>query len=93
LRTWTKDPTCALLAPEAQGYEPHDWRDPFVFRDERSGQWAMLLAARRAAGASRRRGCTALLTSPDLRQWTVQQPFWAPEAWFTHECPDLFRWG
>jgi len=93
LRTWTKDTGFSFFAPVSQGYEPHDWRDPFVYRDEHRGEFGMLLAARKTTGPGRNRGCTALATSPDLRTWTVREPFWAPDEYFTHECPDLFRIG
>lgn len=93
LRTWTKDHEFNFFAPTAQGYEPNDWRDPFVYRDERRGEFAMLLAARKTTGPDRNRGCVALATSPDLFRWTVREPFWAPDEYFTHECPDLFRIG
>ena len=49
LRTWRKDPDFRLIAPAAQGYEPHDWRDPFVFWNEAAGEYWMLLAARKDA--------------------------------------------
>ncbi len=91
LRAWTKDDEFTFFAPA--GYEPNDWRDPFVFWNEEAGEYGMLLAARKTTGPSRNRGCTALATSPDLRAWTVREPFWAPDEYFTHECPDLFRIG
>jgi beta-fructofuranosidase len=53
----------------------------------------MLLAARLRDGPQRRRGCTALCTSRDLRTWRVREPLYAPGLFFTHECPDLFREG
>lgn len=53
----------------------------------------MLLAARLTEGPSRRRGCTALCVSKDLKSWEVREPFYAPGLFFTHECPDLFRMG
>jgi beta-fructofuranosidase len=53
----------------------------------------MLLAAREKDGPDNRRGCIALITSPDLERWSVQAPFWSPRLYYTHECPDLFRWG
>ncbi|MFZ4696114.1 MAG: glycoside hydrolase, partial [Verrucomicrobiia bacterium] len=85
LRRWEKDSSFpTLFAPP--GYEPDDWRDPFIFHDERSGEFGMLLAARLARGPSRHRGCLALLTSRDLREWTVREPFWAPDRYRTHEC-------
>ena len=89
---WSKDGAFPpLLAPE--GYEPHDWRDPFVFWNEQAGEYWMLLGARKAQGPSRRRGCTALLASPDLARWEQREPLWAPDLYYMHECPDLFRWG
>jgi len=91
LKTWTKDVDFRI--EPAPGYERDDWRDPFVYFDERYGQYAMLLASRRTNGPSRNRGCTALLTSPDLQTWTVCEPLWSPNLYFTHECPDLFQIG
>jgi beta-fructofuranosidase len=91
LKTWTKDPSFGFGAPPT--YEPDDWRDPFVFRNEEAGQYWMLLAARQQQGPSRHRGCTTLATSVDLQNWQVRDPFWAPALYYTHECPDLFRMG
>lgn len=90
---WSKRPDEAFVAPSAAGYEPHDWRDPFVFWNAEAKEYWMLLAARRTTGPERRRGCTALAASKDLRNWEVREPFWAPGTFFTHECPDLFRTG
>jgi beta-fructofuranosidase len=92
LLRWRKLPEDTFYAPEAD-YEPHDWRDPFVFRNEEAGEYWMLLAARLKSGPSRRRGCIALCASRDLEHWEVRPPFWAPGLYFTHECPDLFRMG
>jgi beta-fructofuranosidase len=89
LRTWKKLPNDTFLAPE--GYESDDWRDPFVFRKD--DEWWMLLAARLREGPKRRRGCTALCVSRDLRAWEVRDPLYAPGLFFTHECPDLFSVG
>lgn len=89
---WQKVPEDTFFAP-ADRFEPHDWRDPFVFWNEEAGEYWLLAAARLKDGPSRRRGCTALCTSKDLRKWQVQEPFYAPDLFFTHECPDLFRMG
>lgn len=93
LRTWTKDPDFGLAAPAEMGYEPHDWRDPFVFWNAEAGEYWMLLAARRTVGPERQRGCVALMTSPDQQIWSLRAPFWDPGQYITHECPDLFRQG
>jgi beta-fructofuranosidase len=36
LDTWEKQPGEMFFAPKS-GYEPHDWRDPFVFWNEDAG--------------------------------------------------------
>lgn len=87
---WQKQPADTFYAPSGE-YEPHDWRDPFVFWNAEANQYWMLLAARLKTGPSRRRGCTALCTSTDLRHWQVQAPLYAPGLYYTHECPDLFH--
>lgn len=89
---WTKCRGELFFAPSELGYEPHDWRDPFVFQDE-EGLYHMLLAARRTTGARTRRGVTAHCTSRDLVDWQVCEPLWQPDSYFAHECPDLFRMG
>ena len=55
----------------------------------------MLIAGRLKNGdPSSARGVTLLACSPDLTHWEVEkEPFYAPHAYFTHECPDLFRIG
>jgi beta-fructofuranosidase len=93
LRTWRKDPDFRFRAPTSAGYEPDDWRDPFVFWNPQAGEYWMLLAARLAQGSSRQRGLTALAASNDLLNWEVRPPFWAPSLYYTHECPDLFKIG
>lgn len=92
LKTWKKIPEHTFFAP-VDKYEMHDWRDPFVYYNAQTKEYNMLLAARFTKGVSRRRGLTALCTSKDLIKWKVEQPFYAPGLYFTHECPDLFKMG
>jgi beta-fructofuranosidase len=87
-----KNPEHTFFAP-ADKYEPHDWRDAFVFWNEDAKEYNMLLAARFKTGIPRRRGLTALCASKDLVKWEVKEPFYAPALYFTHECPDLFKMG
>lgn len=89
---WTKQPGEMFFSP-GDNFEPHDWRDPFVFWNPEVKEYWMLTAARLKTGPSRRRGCTALSTSKDLVHWTVRDAFWTPSLYFTHECPDLFKMG
>jgi beta-fructofuranosidase len=88
-----EDTHFAIFAPTDRGYEKDDWRDPFVYWDKDANEFRMLLAARKSTGPTRNRGCTALMGSNDLRDWQLREPFWAPDEYFTHECPDLFRMG
>ncbi len=89
---WKKIPADTFFAP-GNIYEPHDWRDAFVFWNEDAKEYNMLLAARFKTGIPRRRGLTALCASKDLAKWEVRERFYAPGLYFTHECPDLFKMG
>lgn len=89
---WEKDLDFCLHAPAC--FEVHDFRDPFIFYHEERREYCMLLAARKKNGSYRRSGCTAIATSKDLNKWTVlEEPFYAPDMYYTHECPDLFQMG
>ena len=92
LEKWTKIPedTFCNLTDE---YEFRDWRDPFVWYDEKEKIYKMLLSTRKKAAETRRRGTTALLVSEDNRKWELAEPFWQPRLYYAHECPDLFRIG
>lgn len=46
-----------LVAPQP-GYDPHEWRDPYVFWNADSGEYILILGARRLDGAKLRTGCT-----------------------------------
>lgn len=91
LMRWEKDPANPISFADFERYEPHDWRDPFVFWNEETQEFWMLLAARIKEGPFHRRGVTALAASKDLQHWDVREDFWSPRLYFTHECPDLFR--
>lgn len=93
LTTFEKIPEDTFFAPAEMGYEADDWRDPFVFFDEPSGCYHMLLAARQTENRTGGKGCTAHCVSRDLRHWEVLPPLWSPELYYTHECPDLFKMG
>lgn len=88
-REWRKHPEHTFGAPA--GYEPGDFRDPFVFRPDPSGPWHLLVIARRAEGADRRRGVILDYVSDDLVRWTFRGEFWAPSRYVAIECPEVFR--
>lgn len=84
-----------LVAPEP-GFDPDNWRDPFVLRDDTNDRWVMILGARKSGDVIGVSGRTVWYTSTDLEQWTFQGDFWAPDLYTMHEMPDLFwlndRW-
>lgn len=90
---WEKVKEFGLKAPDWA--EPHDFRDPFVYYDEEKKKYCMLLVGReKSADPSNMRGITLLYYSDDLWNWEVdEKPFYAPCAFFAHECPDLFKMG
>jgi beta-fructofuranosidase len=53
----------------------------------------MLVAGRHTTGPQRRRGVIVQLTSTDLLEWQVAEPFWDPRRYLMHECPDVFEWN
>ena len=93
LYTWEKVRDFELQAPEH--LEMHDYRDPFIYYDEEDKKYCMLLAGRvKSDGPVNSKGVTLILRSEDLRHWELdEEPFYAPGAFFTHECPDLFKMG
>lgn len=82
----------AVVAPQ-EGYDPDDWRDPWVIRDEERGGYLMILGARKAGPKTLATGCTVAFTSDDLEHWEFAGDFWAPGLYTMHEMPDLFREG
>jgi beta-fructofuranosidase len=94
LRTWIKDERNPIFQADRRWYEPIDWRDPFVFWNDATSEYWMLLAACSKTEPLRHRGCIGLAVSPDLENWQVRPPLWAPQMYRAAlECPDLFRCG
>ena len=92
LINWEKLPELTFGADE-RIYEPFDWRDPFVFYNEEEKCFDMLLAARLSGASEKNGGCVGLCRSYDLLRWEAKEPFYNPESYMTHECPDLFKLG
>lgn len=82
-----------VFGSDGKLYEVYDWRDPFVYLNEEDNCYYMLLAARRNGASQKNGGCIALCKSKDLWNWEICEPFYEPQAYLTHECPDLFSMG
>lgn len=75
------------------GYDPSDWRDPWVVRDDEQDRYLVLLGARQPGPKTRRTGRTVCFSSPDFMNWKFEGDFWAPGLYTMHEMPDLFKMG
>ncbi len=84
---FTKTEPNPFLAPGPQYTK--DFRDPFVFADEKSGLFHLIVSTVLKEG---HRGCLAQYTSSDLKQWVEVEPFLV-EGNETPECPDYFKWN
>jgi beta-fructofuranosidase len=91
LINWTKSNE-KLVVPQ-EGYDPYDWRDPYVFWNEESKEYMMILGARKLDGKKIPTGCTVYFTSKDLKKWDFKGDFWAPNLYSMHEMPDIFKIG
>ncbi|MBS4206584.1 GH32 C-terminal domain-containing protein [Bacillus sp. FJAT-50079] len=91
LLNWEK--TNEILVSPQEGYDPDDWRDPFVFWDDDSQEYIMILGARKLQGNKVLTGCTVYFTSKDFDNWDFKGDLWAPNLYSMHEMPDMFKMG
>ena len=86
---WEKDGRFELPPPE--GYDPENWRDPFVLWDDNAQQWMMILGARLDGPPTKDTGRTVWFSSADQTNWKFEGDLWAPDLYTMHEMPDLFQ--
>jgi beta-fructofuranosidase len=91
LLNWNK--TCEKLVIPQAGYDSSEWRDPYVFWNEDTREYVMILGARKLDGKKIRTGRTVYFTSTDLKNWDFKGDFWAPNLFYMHEMPDIFKMG
>lgn len=89
---WTKSKEALTFYPQ-EGYDPDDWRDPWVIRDEEKEEYLLILGTRKAGPKTQQTGRTVKFTSKDLKDWKFEGDFWAPDLYTMHEMPDLFKMG
>ena len=89
---WTKTQEALTFCPQ-EGYDPDDWRDPFVIWNEEAQEYLLILGARKIGPKTEQTGRTVKFTSKDLKNWEFQGDFWAPGLYTMHEMPDLFKIG
>jgi beta-fructofuranosidase len=91
LINWNK--TSEKLVVPREGYDSTEWRDPYVFWTENAQEYVLMPGARKLDGKKIRTGRTVFFTSTDLRAWDFKGDFWAPNLFYMHEMPDIFRHG
>lgn len=65
------------------------WRDPWVWRDESSGKYQMLLTARVNYGPLDERGVIGYATADSLDHWEIAEPVSVPGDFYHLEVPQL----
>ena len=81
------------FGPDGEIYHMSDWRDPRIFYDEKSGEFQMIMAARKNDNHSQT-GCVGRCVSRDLKKWEYREPFYYPARFNgALECPDFFSMG
>lgn len=93
LINWSKTAANPLITPDDRWYETVDWRDPYVYCDQETGRFGMLISARLKSGPQFRRGCIAVATSDDLESWEVGPPLASSRLTHCPECPEIFKLG
>ena len=91
---WEKDHTF-VFGPDKDYLEKNDYRDPFILYDDEKQEYIMILTARnRNITLTQSKGMLLRARSKDLREWKLdEKPFYAPYAYYAHECPDVFKIG
>lgn len=97
LLNWERIGSTPLMEADPQWYEKldfaawHDeaWRDPYLFRDPKTGLFHAYITARVKDGPADGRGVIAHATSPNLHQWKIQEPVTQPGEFGDMEVPQL----
>ncbi|MCP1102345.1 beta-fructofuranosidase [Aequitasia blattaphilus] len=92
LYNWVKTDDKLTFVPQ-EGYDPDDWRDPFVVWDDERQEYLLILGGRKRGPKTKQSGRTVKFTSKDLQNWEFKGDFWAPGLYTMHEMPDLFKIG
>ncbi|MCT1905241.1 hypothetical protein [Oceanobacillus sojae] len=91
-KNWTKSSELIMLEPQ-EGYDKGDWRDPWVVWNEEKQEYLLILGTRLEGPKTQQTGRLVSFTSKDLKNWSFQGDFWAPNKYTMFEMPDLFKMG
>lgn len=89
--SFTKSSSSIRISGNVSQFEDIDFRDAYVTWNDLENCFWMIVATRLNNGPFWTRGCLALLISPDLEVWSIEeQPLYAPNDMFCPECPEIF---
>ncbi|MCX6924666.1 MAG: GH32 C-terminal domain-containing protein [Verrucomicrobia bacterium] len=91
LDDWTPCPRNPVATVDGKQYVGSNFRDPYVFYNEKESCWWMLVAAEVPGPIPFRAGCVGVYKSPNLLDWRAAEPLWAPGLGPRHECPQVIR--
>ena len=95
---WSKHPHNPLIEADPRHYEQREegmagcermWRDPWVFKHPRTGEYHALITARTIEGTSDGRGVIGHALSNDLDRWETLPPLTEPGNFYAMEVPQL----
>ena len=99
---WRKHPNNPLIEADPRHYGQREegpvgcermWRDPWVFRHPRTGEYHALVTARAPEGPADGRGVIGHARSQDLIRWETLPPLTEPGQFYALEVPQLLRIG
>lgn len=105
---WTKHPNNPVLRADPRYYEPFIppeatyqkkdggrlwFRDPFVIRDPKTGEFGIIVMARDLKEHVDVRGCLSWATSRDLVHWQTKPPIFSPGRFHTIETPSIYEFN
>jgi beta-fructofuranosidase len=102
LTRWRKYPANPLIEADPRHYGQRDegpfgtervWRDPWIFRHPRSGDYHALITARAPEGPPDSRGVIGHARSRNLAEWETLAPLTEPGHFYALEVPQLVRIG
>ena len=102
LENWRKHPDNPLIETDQRYYSRRDpgtlgpervWRDPWVFRHPKTGDFHALITASVAEGPADGRGVVAHARSDDLVSWEALPPLTEPGDFYALEVPQLTEIG
>lgn len=103
---WTKHRANPVLRANLRYYEPaipreatyqekdfgRLWfRDPYVIRNSKTGEFGMIVMARDIKKHPDVRGCLSWATSTDLVDWESHPPIYSPGRFHTIETPSIYE--